>query len=57
MTKPKTHTVKLLQEMRERFGDVNTHIDGLTHVVTLMAGYSHDLDERVERLKSVTKSD
>ncbi len=45
------HTIKLIQEMRaemrERFDDVGTRIDGLTHIMTLMAGHSHDLDERI----------
>mgnify|MGYP002865778467 CR=1 FL=1 len=51
------HTVKLLQEMRkeigERFDDVDTRIDGLTHIITLMAGYSHDIDKRVSELENV----
>ncbi|MGB7241737.1 MAG: hypothetical protein WBC93_06610 [Sulfitobacter sp.] len=49
------HTIKLLQEMRTelrgRFDDVDTRIDGLTHIMTLMAGHSHDLDARVETLE------
>ena len=49
------HTIMLLQEMRKEmrtgFDDVNTRIDGVTHILTLMAGYSHDLDRRVETLE------
>ena len=56
------HTIKLLQEMRtemrarfdgidERFDDIDTRIDGLTHIMTLMAGHSHDLDNRLETLE------
>ena len=54
------HTIKLLQEMRkeigERFDDVDTRIDGLTHIMTLMAGHSHDLDGRVESLESAMET-
>ncbi|MEQ9672981.1 MAG: hypothetical protein RLO10_00825 [Roseovarius indicus] len=50
------HTIKLLQEMRceisDRFDDVDTRIDGVTHILTLMAGHSHDLDARIEALKT-----
>jgi hypothetical protein len=66
--KTENHTIKLLQEMRqeinaqfsdvaERFDDMNIRIDGLTHIMTLMAGHSHDLDERVERLEEVVKAE
>jgi len=59
--KTENHTIKLLQEMRqeinEQFSDVNIRIDGLTHILTLMAGHSHDLDERVERLEEVVKAE
>ncbi|NOX72466.1 MAG: hypothetical protein GXP03_02175 [Alphaproteobacteria bacterium] len=66
--KTENHTIKLLQEMRqeinerfdavsERFDDVDLRIDGLTHIMTLMAGHSHDLDERVERLEEVAKTE
>uniref|UniRef100_UPI003B52557B hypothetical protein n=1 Tax=Roseovarius indicus TaxID=540747 RepID=UPI003B52557B len=50
------HTIKLLQEMRreisDRFDDVDTRIDGVTHILTLMAGHSHDLDARIESLET-----
>ena len=37
--------------MRKGFEDVNTRIDGLTHILTLLAAHSHTLDERVEKLE------
>ncbi|MEQ8897884.1 MAG: hypothetical protein RID23_12405 [Roseovarius sp.] len=50
------NTIKLLREMRreisDRFDDVDTRIDGVTHILTLMAGHSHDLDVRVEALEA-----
>ncbi|GEM_PF-581560 len=63
--KTENHTIKLLQELRleirdrfdkvdERFDDVDARIDGLTHIVTLMAGHSHNLDARVERLENAS---
>ncbi len=62
------HTIKLLQEMRqemrerfdqvdEQFRDVNARIDGITHIMTLMAGHSHNLDERVERIEATLPVD
>jgi hypothetical protein len=52
---PENHTIRLLQEMRAEmrkgFEDVNTRIDGLTHILTLLAAHSHTLDERVEKLE------
>jgi len=35
----------------ERFDGTDARIDGLTHIMTLMAGHSHDLDERLARLE------
>lgn len=50
------HTIKLLQEMRqeirEQFEQTNTRLDGLTHIVTLLAGHSHDLEERTSALEA-----
>ena len=49
------HTIRLLQEMRrevpDRSDDVETRIDGMTHIMTLTAGHPHDLDERVSALE------
>lgn len=52
---PENHTLRLLQEMRqemrEGFDGVNARIDGLTHIVTLLAGYSHGLEKRLTRIE------
>ncbi len=51
---PENHTLRLLQEMRqemrEGFDGVNARIDGLTHIVTLLASHSHSLEERLTRI-------
>ena len=53
---PENHTIRLLQEMRAEmrkgFDDVSTRIDGLTHIITLLAAHSHTLDERIEKLET-----
>ena len=52
------HMIKLLQEMRKemkigfadvhaRFDDVNTRIDGLTHIVTLLAANMGGHENRI----------
>ena len=38
--------------MRKGFDDVSTRIDGLTHIITLLAAHSHTLDERIEKLET-----
>ena len=66
--KTENHTIKLLQEMRaemkdrfnaidEKFSDLNLRLDGMSHIMTLMAGHSHDLDARVERLEKLVLPD
>ncbi len=49
------HTVRLLQEMRSEmrqgFEDMNTRIDGLTHILTLLAGEIHQQEQRLEKLE------
>ena len=37
--------------VREEFANVNLRIDGLTHIITLLAGRSHDHEERIARLE------
>ncbi|MER2510693.1 hypothetical protein [Amaricoccus sp.] len=60
---PENHTIRLLQEMREEmragfaevrdeFANVNLRIDGVTHILTLLAGRSHDHEERIEKLET-----
>jgi hypothetical protein len=59
---PENHTLRLLQEMRqemregfaemgERLNGVDARLDGLTHIVTLLAGHSHGLEERLTRIE------
>lgn len=56
------HTIRMLQEMREEnrqfrdevrkgFEDVNLRIDGLTHIMTMLAGHIHQHEERLEKLE------
>lgn len=53
---PENHTIRLLKEMREEmraeFANVNLRIDGLTHILTLLAGRSHDHEARIEKLET-----
>lgn len=38
-------------EMTEEFAHVNLRIDGLTHIITLLAGRSHDHEDRIAKLE------
>ncbi len=60
------HTLRLLQEMREemrqgfadvnaRFDDVNLRIDGVTQIMTMLAGHIYQHDERLDTLESKPK--
>jgi NifB/MoaA-like Fe-S oxidoreductase len=57
---PENHTVRLLQEMRqemrEQFDNLNTRVDGITHILTLLAGHTHHLDNRVTALETKPRS-
>jgi len=55
-------TIRLLREMRndmqnmreemhEMRDDLATRMDGITHIMTLLAGHSHDLEERVSKIE------
>jgi len=57
------HTIQLLREMRkemkdsfakvdERFDEVNLRIDGLTYIVTMLAGNMGGHDQRLEALET-----
>jgi hypothetical protein len=39
------------EKVDERFDDMGLRIDGLAHMLMLLAGRSHDHDERIERLE------
>ena len=57
------HTIKLLREMRqemqdsraemnERFDDVNLRIDGLTYIVTMLAGNMGGHAQRLDQMEA-----
>ena len=63
---PENHTIRLLQEMRaemraefarvrEEFANVNLRLDGVTHILTLLAGRSHDHEQRIAKLETETQ--
>lgn len=39
------------EEVNARFDAVDLRIDGVTHMLTLLAGHSYNLEERVEKLE------
>jgi hypothetical protein len=39
-------------DMERRFDGVNQRIDGVTHILTLLAGRSHDHEERIATLEA-----
>lgn len=55
MSDAENHTIRLLQEMRkemhEGFENVNIRIDGITHILTLLAGNLHHHADRIEALE------
>ncbi|KGJ01670.1 hypothetical protein SAMN04487972_1564 [Paracoccus halophilus] len=56
---PENHTIRLLQElrkeMREGFDNVNVRMDGITHIMTLLAGHYHNVEERLSALEDRQK--
>ena len=48
-------TIRLLREMRNDMQEMReylaTRMDGITHIMTLLAGHSHDLEERVSKIE------
>ena len=56
---PDNHTVRLLQEMRKEIKemreDLTVRIDGITHIMTLLAGHYHHIEERVSSLEERAK--
>ena len=52
---PENHTIRLMKEMREEmrtgFVEINTRIDGLTHILTMLAGHIHQHDQRIEQIE------
>lgn len=39
------------EKMDERFDDIGLRIDGLAHMLMLLAGRSHDHEQRIEKLE------
>ena len=37
--------------LEERFNEVDTRIDGLTYILTLLAGRAHDHEDRLSKLE------
>ncbi|VDC33954.1 hypothetical protein [Pseudogemmobacter humi] len=56
---PETHTIRFLQELRkemkEGFDKVNVRMDGITHIMTLLAGHYHNVGERLSSLEDRQK--
>jgi hypothetical protein len=46
------HVHQQFAHIDERFADVNLRLDGLTNIVTLLAGQSHDHEERIAKLET-----
>jgi hypothetical protein len=45
----------LRDEMRGGFAEVKLRIGGVTHILTLLAGVSHDHEERITRLETTDR--
>ena len=45
----------LRNEVRDGFAKLNLPIDGVTHILTLLAGVSHDHEERITRLETTDR--
>lgn len=52
MREMRAETHELRIEMRQGFEDVNLRMDGLTHILTMLAGHIHQHDERIEKLEN-----
>ncbi len=57
---PENHTIRLLQDMRKEMQemreDLTVRIDGITHIMTLMAGHYHNVEDRLSNLEAQAKS-
>ena len=56
---PENHTIRLLQEMRSEMKamreDLTLRIDGITHIMTLLAGHYHSVEDRLSSLEDRNK--
>ena len=52
---PENHTLRLLKEMRKEMQemreDLTLRIDGITHIMTLLAGHYHNVEDRLSALE------
>ena len=57
---PENHTLRLLQEMRKEMQemreDLTLRIDGITHIMTLLAGHYHTVEDRLSALEDRQKT-
>jgi len=42
---------QLREEVQQGFADVNLRIDGLTHIMTILAGHIYQHEERITKLE------
>ena len=63
---PESHMIRLQQElrqemqelrkeMREGFNNLNVRMDGITHIMTLLAGHCHKVEKRLSALEERPK--
>ena len=63
---PDNHTLRLLQEMRKEMQDsrkemkemredLTLRMDGITHIMTLLAGHYHTVEDRLSTLEDRQK--
>jgi hypothetical protein len=43
---------KRFEKVDDRFDDLSLRVDGITHILTLLAGVSHDHEGRISKLET-----
>ena len=51
----KTQVTELKDQMGEGFDDVTQRVNGITVILTMLAGHVHNVEERVEKLEEARK--
>ena len=51
----KTQDTELKDQMGEGFDDVTQRVNGITVILTMLAGHVHNVEERVEKLEEARK--
>jgi methyl-accepting chemotaxis protein len=51
----KTQVSELNDRMAEGFDDVTQRVNGITVILTMLAGHVHDVETRVEKLEKARK--